>query len=88
MKNNKKGFNDHRLINDGYHDKEVAFNEAANKELKYNSMFLNQIVNSREKIYLSDHEEKIVLSVLQWLGTPVGQGFIEQVNQSLTTHKG
>jgi hypothetical protein len=81
MSDKKVGYNDHRLIKDGYHDLEVAFNEIANKELKYNSMFLNQIANSRKTIYLTDHEEKIVLSVLQWLGTPVGQGFIEQAKQ-------
>jgi len=78
----KTGFNDHRLNrNDAYNEKEVAFADAINEELKHNSMFLNQIVNSREIIYLSDHEEKIVLSVIQWLGTPVGQGFLEKVNK-------
>ncbi len=30
--------------------------------------------------YLTEREEKVVLSVIQWLGTPVGQGFINQLN--------
>ena len=29
------------------------------------------------KDYLSDREENIVLSVIQWLGSPVGQGFLD-----------
>jgi hypothetical protein len=29
---------------------------------------------------LTDREEKIVLGVIQWLGTPIGRGFIRQLN--------
>jgi len=29
------------------------------------------------KDYLSDREKDIVLSVIQWLGSPVGQGFLD-----------
>jgi hypothetical protein len=32
---------------------------------------------------LSDREEKIVLGVIQWLGTPVGQGFISAFNHDV-----
>jgi len=28
------------------------------------------------KDYLSDREKRIVLSTIQWLGSPVGQGFL------------
>jgi hypothetical protein len=31
--------------------------------------------------YLTENEERIVLAVIQWLGTPVGQGFISELNR-------
>ena len=31
--------------------------------------------------YLTEREEKIVLATIQWLGTPVGQGFITNFNE-------
>lgn len=77
----KAGFNTHRLKeNDPYHKKECDFVKAINHEIKYNNNYLAQIVNNPDnKDYLEDNEEKIVLSVIQWLGTPVGQGFLEKV---------
>lgn len=78
----KVGFNSHRLKeNDSYHKKECDFVKAINHEMKFNNSFLAQIVNhSEHKKYLEDNEEKIVLSVIQWLGTPVGQSFLDKVN--------
>jgi hypothetical protein len=32
--------------------------------------------SSRPKDYLTDREKKIVLSSIQWLGSPVGQSFL------------
>jgi hypothetical protein len=33
--------------------------------------------------YLTEREEKIVLAIIQWLGTPVGQGFISAFNDNV-----
>ena len=75
------GYNTHRLVeNDPYYEKEIAFVEEINKELHYNSSFLKQIVRKPTgHNYLTEEEEKVALSVIQWLGTPVGQGFINKV---------
>jgi hypothetical protein len=77
------GFNSHRLKEDDeYYKKECDFVKAINNEMNYNHQFLAQIVNhSLRKDYLELDEEKIVLSVIQWLGTPVGQGFLEKVSK-------
>jgi len=79
----KTGFNSHRLIKDDpYYAKEIAYVEAINNEFKYSHNYLAQIVNHPEhKMYLTEDEEKIALSVIQWLGTPVGQGFIHKVEK-------
>jgi len=89
----KTGYNAHRLKeNDPYHAKEVTFVKEFNKEISYNNDYMNQIVykNRRsnnllqiEYDYLTEEEEKIVLSVIQWLGTHVGQSFLERVNSKL-----
>ena len=75
------GFNAHRLKeNDDYHKKECDFVKAINQEMKCNKSTLAQMVNHPEhKEWLEENEQKIVLSVIQWLGTPVGQGFLEKV---------
>lgn len=36
------------------------------------------------KDFLSEREKSIVLSTIQWLGSPVGQGFLEKVSTELT----
>jgi hypothetical protein len=79
ISNIKVGFNPHRLKeNDPYYSLECAYVKKINKELKHNSSFLAQIVNHCEhKGYLEEEQEKIVMSVIQWLGTPVGQNFIK-----------
>jgi len=79
----KYGYNTHRLIpEDEYHEKEIAFIETFNEELKWNSLFIEQIVNKNKKQdYLTEEEEKVALSVIQWLGTPVGQGFLDKVEK-------
>lgn len=78
------GFNDHRLrANDEYYKKEIDFVKAINKEMKSNRSTLAQIVNHPDhKDWLHEHEEDIVLTVIQWLGTPVGQGFLERVRKA------
>lgn len=79
----KIGFNVHRLQeNDDYYKKECDFVKAINEEMKVNPSLLAQIVgNPMKKHWLDEGEDKIVLSVIQWLGTPVGQGFLDKVNK-------
>lgn len=79
----KVGYNEHRLKSDDpYNKKECDFVQVINDEMKYNKVFLSQIVyHEGRNEYLTEHEEKIVLSVIQWLGTPVGQSIIEKVNK-------
>jgi len=77
----KVGFNSHRLKEgDAFYKKECDFVKEINQMIKYNSNTLAQIVNHPEhKDYLEENEEKIVLSVIQWLGTPIGQEFLTNV---------
>lgn len=83
MKKEISGFNTHRLKrDDDYYKLECAFHDEANKHIGYNSNFLSNIVYHRES-YLTDHEEKIVMSVIQWLGTPVGQGLLKSVEENV-----
>ena len=77
------GFRPHRLqVNDPYHKKEIDFVKAINDEIKRSPNYLAQVVGHPDhKDYLNEDEEKIALSVLQWLGTPVGEGFLEKVSR-------
>lgn len=79
----RTGFNTHRLKEgDPYHKKEIDFVKTINQDMSGNSRLLEQIVNSRDdRFYLSEEQEQIVLSVIQWLGTPVGQGFLDRVSK-------
>lgn len=79
----KVGYNSHRLVEgDEYFKKEVNFVKVINQELQWNPRFLAQIINGNDKYYqLSEEGEKIALSIIQWLGTPVGQAFLERVNK-------
>lgn len=87
----KTGYNTHRLNeNDPYHKKEINFVKVINKELKHNGDFFKQIVGKNrykdsldrwQNEYLTEEEEKVALSVIQWLGTPVGQNFIKTVDE-------
>lgn len=82
---NKYGYNKHRLKrDDDYHTLEVAFADTFNEEFGRNWNNLASIVNNPEhKSFLTEEEEKAVLSTIQWLGTPVGQGFLERVNKKV-----
>lgn len=79
------GFNSHRLKEgDEYHKKEVDFVETFHEDTYYENV--EKIVFSTEDQYphypksnLTNRELKIVMSTIQWLGTPVGQGFLEKV---------
>lgn len=80
----KVGFNAHRLKKeeDGYFDKEINFVKAINDEIRMNSQCLAQIVGDPDKKHwIDERDEKVALSVIQWLGTPVGQGFLDKVSK-------
>jgi CHAT domain-containing protein len=81
-----KGFNTDRHKNNPkekeLHDK---FIEEYVIEKGFNIKILNRIIfgssNNTQTIprdYLSDREKRIVITTIQWLGSPVGQGFLKE----------
>lgn len=76
------GFNAKRLIeNDPYYKTEVDLVKNLNKRFTF--INLSRIVfgsdsQGRPNDYLTEREEKIVASVIQWLGTPVGKHFLAE----------
>ena len=73
-------FNKHRLASNPV---EAQMYETATKWKKQNSIVFSQAVlgvnsNGCPKDYLTNREERIVFGTLQWLGSPVGQGFLEE----------
>ncbi len=83
MEGLRTGFNSHRLKeDDSYHSLEIKFVKEFNKLLRHDHNLINNIVHSKGNVYLSEEEEMIALSVIQWLGTPVGQSFLRDVNNS------
>ena len=80
------GFKEYRLIEDDkYYTKEIKALQIFNREhLEHASSIVFGVkegIGFYPNEYLSDREERIVLGVIQWLGTPVGQGFMEQLNK-------
>lgn len=79
------GFKDHRLIqDDDYYAKEIKALEIFNKEYLSDADLIvfgqKDGTGCRPKDHLTEREEKIVLSVIQWLGTLVGQHFISSLD--------
>jgi hypothetical protein len=79
-----KGFNEHRLLpGDPYHAQEVAMHQTFFQMYQYRTSadeFFEQLVNLPRGT-VTPHDERVVCSVIQWLGTPVGQGFLEKAMQ-------
>jgi hypothetical protein len=76
------GYRTHRFIEgDNYYEKEIKFVQTINEEIENAPQLLAQIVGNPDRKYLTVEEEKAVMSTIQWLGTPVGQGFLERVNK-------
>ena len=80
------GFKDYRLKEDDkYYSRENKALEIFNREhLNHASSIVFGVKEGTgffPNEYLTDREEKIVLATIQWLGTPVGQGFITQLNE-------
>lgn len=79
------GYKEYRLIaDDKYYEKEIKALRIFNRSHLDDAdlIVFGQMDNSfmRANDTLSEREEKIVLGVIQWLGTPVGQGFINELN--------
>jgi hypothetical protein len=82
------GFKEHRLKKDDkYYANEIKVLEVFNRDHLKDASF---IVFGQKAGFdfepvecLTDREEKIVLAVIQWLGTPVGQGFISAFNYNV-----
>ena len=75
------GFKEYRLkTDDKYYAKETEFLEVFNRDhLEHASSIVFGVKDGtgfHPNEYLTDREEKIVLAVIQWLGTPVSQGFL------------
>ena len=82
------GFKEYRLKKDDkYYAKEIKALEVFNQDhLEHASSIVFGVKEGTgfyPNEYLTDREEKIVLSVIQWLGTPVGQGFISAFNDNV-----
>jgi len=72
------GYNLHRLKEDDpYHKDEVRIAKMMDQEMRRNPDFIGRILNTDHYI-TTEEQEKIALSVFQWLGTPVGKAFINQ----------
>ena len=82
------GFKEYRLKRDDkYYSKEIKALEIFNQDhLEHASSIVfgqKEGTGFYPNDYLTDREEKVVLSVIQWLGTPVGEGFIQRLNEKL-----
>lgn len=80
------GFKEYRLKKDDkYYEKEIKALEVFNRDhLEHASSIvfgMEEGTGFYPKDYLTEREEKIVLGLIQWLGTPVGQGFIREFNK-------
>ena len=80
------GFKEYRLKKDDrYYAKEIKALEVFNQNhLQHASSIVFGVkegTSFEAKGTLKGREEKIVLAVIQWLGTPVGQGFIKAFNE-------
>lgn len=67
-----------------YNPKEKEFHDKFKEMFENNNIVLSAMIygweNDRQnypKEYLTDKEEDICLNLIQWLGSPVGQGFLD-----------
>lgn len=82
MSNNMKGFNTHRHL-DNPTEKELHDNfieQFIDNKLAHD--MIDKIIygtneNGYPTNFLSDHEKRIVITAIQWLGSHVGQSFLE-----------
>lgn len=81
------GFKEYRLKKDDkYYAKEIKALEVFNQNhLEHASSIVFGVKDGTgfyPNDYLTEREEQIVLGVIQWLGTPVGQEFISDINDN------
>lgn len=81
----KKGFREDRLKKDDpYYKLEVnaveIFNNDHGKEMDVLVFGCDDSFSPND--HLTEREGKIVMTIIQWLGTPVGQGFIDKLKES------
>lgn len=78
-------FKDYRLNREYYFSGEIKALEVFNADyidsMDYIVFGQKEGTSFEPKQFLTEREENIVLSVIQWLGTPVGQGFIDKLNK-------
>ncbi len=76
------GFRPYR-ISDELNDKEYRIVQEILKEMQYNPNFLEQVssVENSDEKFLSERERQIVLSTIQWMGTHVGESFLNKTEQ-------
>ena len=82
------GFKEYRLKKDDkYYAKEIKALEIFNQDhLEHASAIVFGVAEGTgfyPNEYLTEREEKIVLAMVQWLGTPVGEGFIDKLQEIL-----
>ena len=81
-----KGFNTHRHESN---PKEKELHDQFIEHVSRNHDTLSRLVlgSSKDdnfpKDYLASREEKIAISAIQWLGSPVGQGFLRDCGYEL-----
>lgn len=86
------GFNEHRLKKDDpYHKNELIALESFDKftnNRSYDQMEgLIGIKNAPEgERVLTERDMKVAMSVIQWLGTPVGEGFLRTFEKDKLAH--
>ncbi len=84
MENKIVGNSPHRLVEDDpYYADEVrlnkTFNEYCNKKVFFGGNFWDYMsgsTNNSPTRSLTEEELKLVATVIQWLGTPCGKGFL------------
>lgn len=82
MSENLKGFNTHRHLDNPI---EKELHDSFIEEFidnKFAHDMIDKIIygtneNGYPKNFLSDHEKRIVITAIQWLGSHVGQSFLE-----------
>lgn len=76
-----RGYNTHRLRRDDpYHHDEVRLSDELSYLNESNCNAVTQIIfgGATEGVVLDVHEERLIATVIQWLGTPVGKAFLQR----------
>lgn len=81
------GYNYKRVENtDPYHDKERKYIKVFDDMIEKRGFNIDYLTgtspDSGPNHYLTRDEQKLVVTVIQWLGTPIGQSFIKEVESN------